>query len=295
MDHEFGNISSWTKDKLDTVEKYLDAYLVVMRKQRFDMAYIDAFAGTGYITNKVAMKGTGLFDNEQDVQMKDFIDGSARIALQRRPPFDRYTFIEKKKSHCLELERLKGEFPDLASRIEVVRGDANIEVKKLCGADWLAAYRRAVMLLDPYGTQVSWDTITAIANTRAIDLWLLFPIGTVNRLLNRDSRIIPARKRRLDLLFGEESWFDRIYQRQVHPSLFSAEATETFVKTADSFEAITLYCVERLKTVFPAVAENPLVMKNSTNSPIFLLCFASGNPKGGPIAVNIAQHILAMK
>ena len=42
------------------------------------------------------------------------------------------------------------------------------------------------MFLDPYGTQVSWDTIKLIADTRAIDLWILFPIGAVNRLMNRD-------------------------------------------------------------------------------------------------------------
>lgn len=33
-------------------------------------------------------------------------------------------------------------------------------------------------------------------------------------------------------------------------------------------------------------------MRNSKNVPLYLLCFAAGNPRGGPIAVKIAQDIL---
>jgi three-Cys-motif partner protein len=148
------------------------------------------------------------------------------------------------------------------------------------------------MFLDPYGTQVTWKTIEAIAKTKAIDLWILFPIGTVNRLLNRNGRIIPGRKNRLDLMFGEDKWFNTIYQSTENNSLFSNEISTTFAKTVDPFGAITRYFVDRLRSVFSEVADNPLVMRNSTNSPIFLLCFAAGNPNGAPIAVRIAQHIL---
>ena len=59
-----------------------------------------------------------------------------------------------------------------------------------------------------------------------------------------------------------------------------------------SFEAIGAYFVERLKTVFEGVAENPLPLRNSMNVPIYLLCFAAANPKGAPPAVRIANHIL---
>jgi three-Cys-motif partner protein len=46
--------------------------------------------------------------------------------------------------------------------------------------DWTRT--RAVVFLDPYGMAVEWRTIAATAATRAIDLWILFPVGTgVNR------------------------------------------------------------------------------------------------------------------
>jgi hypothetical protein len=59
-----------------------------------------------------------------------------------------------------------------------------------------------------------------------------------------------------------------------------------------NYESISNYFVERLKSVFAGVAENPLILRNSCNSPLYLLCFASGNPKGSKTAIKIAQHIL---
>jgi len=51
--------------------------------------------------------------------------------------------------------------------------------------------------------------------------------------------------------------------------------------------------VDRLKTVFTKVAEKPLPLLNSKHVPLYLLCFAAGNPKGAPTAVKIAQNILS--
>lgn len=291
MAHKFGNIDTWTSDKLEKVEAYLDAYLTALKNQNFKLEYIDAFAGTGFVTRKIPVKGETLFELDETVRLKDFIDGSARVALQTSPPFSVYRFIEKNQKRVRELEKLKDEFPNRS--IQVIHGEANIEVRQLCNANWISQNRRAVMFLDPYGTQVSWDTIKAIADTQAIDLWILFPIGAVNRLLNKDGGIKDGLKRRLDSLFGSDEWFAKFYSEDKTGSLPSVEfAGPRFIKTADPFKAITEYFIQRLKTIFASVTENPLVMRNSTNSPIFLLCFAAGNPKGAPIATKIAKHIL---
>ena len=59
------------------------------------------------------------------------------------------------------------------------------------------------MFLDPYGMQVRWDTIEAIAETKAIDLWLLFPLGVaVNRMLKNDGNINESWAEKLDIIFG---------------------------------------------------------------------------------------------
>ena len=292
MTHEFGNIDAWTSDKLARVEAYLNAYLTALKNQNFRLEYIDAFAGTGFVNRSIQMPAQSLFDPEETVNLRDFIDGSARKALQTTPPFDKYTFIEKHQKRSKELENLKADFPHLASSINIIRGEANVNIQQLCNANWIGERRRGVMFLDPYGTQVTWESIEAIAATKAIDLWILLPIGTVNRLLNRNGNIIEARKKRLTTMFGEDEWFNRLYHKTEGESLFSNEPLIKLTKVNDPFGVIIAYFIERLSKVFAEVASNPLVMKNSTNSPIFLLCFAAGNPKGAPIAVRIAKHIL---
>lgn len=174
ISHDFGNISAWTKDKLDRVEEYLNRYLVALKNQRFQLEYIDAFAGTGYVTKEFTVGAQSLFEVEETVSLRDFIDGSARIALQTNPSFSKYTFIERHSRRCKELLKLKDEFPHLANSIEVVNDDANAHVQQICRNDWISTHRRAVMFLDPYGTQVTWETIEAIANTQAIRFMATF-------------------------------------------------------------------------------------------------------------------------
>jgi three-Cys-motif partner protein len=82
-------------------------------------------------------------------------------------------------------------------------------VQKLCDKDWTS--RRAVLFLDPYGMQVEWRTIEAIAATKAIDLWLLFPLGIgVNRLLTKSGDIPESWRNRLNLLLGDGQLVQRI-------------------------------------------------------------------------------------
>lgn len=171
----------------------------------------------------------------------------------------------------------------------LVNADANSYLKDLClGYSWKK--NRAVLFLDPFGMQVEWETIQAIASTKAIDLWILFPIGVaVNRLLKKNGKVSPSWKRKLDLIFGTSDWYEAFYQFKTDLGLFGEQ--KTAIKRSD-FKDIGQYFVKRLKSVFSGVAENPLPLFNSRNVPLYLLCFASGNPKGSRTAIKIAQDIL---
>jgi three-Cys-motif partner protein len=138
--------------------------------------------------------------------------------------------------------------------------------------------------------QVTWETIVAIASTKAIDLWLLFPIGAVNRLLPRNAKINPAWRKSLDRMFGSSDWYEVFYKTRQFRDVFG-ESHLTTVKLAD-FKLISDYFVRRLRAVFAGVSENPLPLLNSRNSPLYLLCFASGNQKGSQTAIRIADDIL---
>ena len=283
--HNFGG--SWTSEKLERVRKYLVAYATIMRKFHFRFAYIDAFAGTGYRTLKESDNATELMlpDMFED-EVQEFLNGSARVALEVTPRFDKYIFIEKDETHFSELQQLKEQFSDLQADIELVQDETNTYLQKLCGHNWLRGQRRAVLFLDPYGMEVKWKTIEAIANTQAIDLWLLFPLGiAVNRLLRNDGQIDLAVQNTLNEFFGAEDWFEEFYREDETPSLF--ENLPGQQKVAD-FNSIETYFIRRLESVFTEVAKNPLRLYNSRNNPLYLLCFAAGNST----AVKIAQDIL---
>src|SRR5439155_16346305 len=106
-----------------------------------------------------------------------------------------------------ELEKLRDEFEDRRDDIIIEKAEANAYLQDLClNRSW--SHHRAVLFLDPFGMQVSWQTIEAIAHTQAIDTWILFPVSAVNRLLKRDGQIPEKWRHRLDTMFGEPGWFD---------------------------------------------------------------------------------------
>jgi hypothetical protein len=59
------------------------------------------------------------------------------------------------------------------------------------------------VFLDPYGMQVEWSTIEALAATKAVDLWYLFPLGVgVARLLTHSGEIDEGWQNQLDWFLG---------------------------------------------------------------------------------------------
>lgn len=292
---QFGG--SWTDTKLSVLADYLRSYTTALRQKPskenpFRKAFVDAFAGTGYReTQQDSGRGSGeglLFPDLAEEEPQALLDGSARLALQVEPPFDRYIFIEHRADRCKDLERLKSEFP--SRDIDVQQGEANERIQELCGVDKDWSSHRAVMFLDPFGMQVEWATVQAIAQTQAIDLWILFPLGVgVNRLLKKSGDIPQSWRRRLDRLLGTTDWYDEFYKVEAAPTLFGGEE-ERVIKASQ--ETIGRYFISRLESIFAGVAPEPAVLRNSRNCPLYLLCFAVGNPRGKEIALRIANHIL---
>ncbi|HDZ22825.1 MAG TPA: three-Cys-motif partner protein TcmP [Phycisphaerae bacterium] len=279
---------SWTEKKLQILSKYLEAYTKALKNQPFELIYIDAFAGTGYRELPTAGpddEGT-LFAELVEPDPQQFLDGSARMALGISPPFHRYMFIEKSGTRLSELKKLR-DSSDLCDRIELKLGDCNDELLDIC-MNWDWRGQRAVLFLDPFGMQVDWSTIEAVARTRAIDMWILFPISAVNRLLTQSGNIPTKWADRLTNLFGTPTWQEEFYQN-APDGLFGSTGVSR--KACDWMDIAGLWN-ERLRSVFADVADNPRMLHNSTGAPLFLFCFAAANPKGAPIAKRIAGHIL---
>jgi len=289
----------WTEEKLWHVRAYLQAYVTALKNQPyFQTAYIDGFAGTGTVRLPAPDPPENLLlpdlDSPETVsETRDYMVGSAKMALEVKPSFDRYVLIEKDGGHARELSEMTERFPSLVDRIEVITDDANVAVRRLCDSwDWKK--HRAVLFLDPFGMQVDWSTIEVVARTRAIDMWYLFPVGAVIRLLRRDGRIDQTWGARLTATFGCDDWGGVFYQTTEEAGLFGDLLCTT--RTA-SLERVGAYFLDRLSTVFGGVAPMARVLCNSKNVPLYLLCFAvaTQNVKGQTLALRIANHILQMK
>ncbi len=298
MGHSFGG--PWTEDKLRRIGDYLDAYMKIFtanpRASKLNTIYLDAFAGTGFRTSPVAKdraEGSLFEDALEDPDANALKKGSAYVALRTDPPFGRYVFVDRNPTHAESLGALRQEFPELADRITVRAADANTFLQEWCRkTDW--DKNRAVVFLDPYGMQVDWSTIESIAATKAIDLWILFPLGqAVNRLLTRKDIPGGGQAHRLTRFFGTEDWKEAFYEEaSSQPSMFDLFGEETGYAKRTNFDAIGRFFVDHLQRVFVGVSKNPLPLQNSKGVPLFLLCFAAANPKGAKPALKIANHLL---
>lgn len=270
----------WTERKLEILRRYLDAYTTALKGQGFQLIYIDAFAGAG-----AWLPSSGYtFDDYGDFQ--DLRDGSPRIALQiQDKPFDRLMFIEKDPDKAGELMRLYGKFPD--RNIVIMNKDANDELPRIC--DRLENYHRAVAFLDPYATQVSWDTVARLATTQKVDCWILFPLSAIARMMPTKEEPLERNKASLDRVFGGREYWENIYEPSAQLSMLDPEPEQ---QRAPGAERIANAYRKRLESEFTRVAPTPRVFRNSRNSPMFDLMFAASNPRGSSIAVGIADHIL---
>jgi three-Cys-motif partner protein len=171
IDHEFG--AQHTELKLSIVEGYLKAFTRALQPHFKQLWYIDAFAGTGSRTVRVEAREGDLFDAPAPERV-ELRRGSAQVAIDVEPKFDRLIFMDTKAAHCTALRDLAKRHQDRT--ILVVEGDANRAIQSEIAWDgWKRT--RAVMFLDTYGMDVEWATLVAIAATKAIDVWFLFSLS----------------------------------------------------------------------------------------------------------------------
>lgn len=276
--HRFGG--RWTESKLSALREYLVSYTQALKHKPFTLHYFDAFAGSGTF---VATK-----DSESKERR-----GSAQIALEVGG-FHRYTFIEMSAKRCRSLQAFIDGYRIQGAR--VLEGDANEHLVRLCReTDWKSS--RAVLFLDPYGMQVEWATLEAVARTGAIDVWYLFPLSGVTRQLAKAEHKLDDDKRRsLTRVFGTSGWMQAFYDQSPVPDLFGDVTVE---RHADS-HAIAGWVTERLRLLFPTV-EGPLLLrkskagKPSSGPALFALYFlmASPSPKAAALAKRISAGVVA--
>jgi three-Cys-motif partner protein len=280
-------VGPWAREKLDALSQYLNFYTTVLKKQGHWLRgtfFVDAFAGPGLSKIRKKAKATTGFFPEQEPEQEEYLKGSPRVALEITNPFSSYLFIDADKERIAELEALKKQYAGQRA-IDVKKGDANVEIQKwlASGIDW--KHHRGVVFLDPFGTQLSWATIEAIARTGALEVIINFPLGmAINRMLPKDGDVPEGWQISLDTLFGSPDWRKIVYQ-DGH-DLFGPKQR----KVKDTSERLLEWYRGRLKDLFGNVSTAQLI-KNTRGNPLYYLIWAGPHPKG----LEGANHVLGKK
>jgi three-Cys-motif partner protein len=315
----FGSFGgNWSDAKLAAVREYFSRFNTALSRTSFTRVYIDGFAGGGRVKPKEDKKAvpepssaSDLFSNHpvqlegyatlpselaaDEAASEMFRHGSPLLALEADPPFHEFIFIERDQETINQLKKQVAEVGTLRGRpVQYVCEDANTALHRIVREDWRT--RRATIFLDPFALQIRWSTLEALARTKGMDMWMLFPAMAVNRMLPRNAEVPEVWARRLNETFGDSSWRQEFYAvtdqpliEDMFPDLLP-ESKEA--KLDDPFGRLSRYVVRRLKTVFADAVDEPLVLKTESGSPLFLLCFAVANENGAPIAKRIAAHII---
>jgi three-Cys-motif partner protein len=295
-EHRFGG--RHTDEKLRKLSTYMSTYTTALKDQGFVLAYIDAFAGSG---DRVETRPTLPLFTEQGAEPEIVtVAGSARLAFETKPPFEVMVLVEKDEGRFAALKRLGQEYPQ--QKVHIENGDANEVVQKLCrklpwhGSPLVPKGMRGLLFLDPYGMEVRWETIEAVARTNAIDMWCFFPLMGLYRQAARDPIRIDATKRSmLNSVLGTTEWESAWYQPPPQPdNLFGMlEDEATRVRTAD-VDAIEDYVRRRLASIFKGTVLPPSRIFNARGAPLASLFFAMANPSHKAVAVGtrIASYIL---
>ena len=264
----------WTQEKLAILERYLDAYTTALKAQPFSLMYIDAFAGTGEINTRA-----------EDSDAESFLKGSAQIAIDvDEKPFDKLVFVENDVDKCKKLIQLKEKY--ISRRINVHQSDANDFLRRM-SYDW--QHWRGVLFLDPFATEVEWATIKAIAKTEALDMWLLFPVHAISRMLPTEKRPEDVQKKladRLTRVFGGPGW-RALYQSESGLFDFTLHTRKKGVE-----DLLGLYKKNLGKLFGERLLSESRTLRNSRNSVLFEFIFCAGNMRGKKLAFRIAKHLI---
>lgn len=283
----------WSLIKVDTVARYYSSFTTALKKQPFKLVCIDAFAGSGHFQFS-PRDASPLFDEDKVVETHA---GSARRALSTEPPFDRLIFIECEARNVAALAAAARDFPK--ADVDIRRGDANVEVGKLCKElDWRTT--RGVIFLDPFGHSVEWSTIAQLGRTK-LDVWYLFPLSGLYRNVPVDRNdLTPDKKAAVTRILGTDQWEAEFYEAPSRPRDLLTVLEENQPpdpvgarrRSAD-VDVMENFVKRRLESVFSLVLR-PKRLLGPTNAPLYSLFFAMANDSRAAqkVARPIAQHLL---
>lgn len=288
-----------TRRKLETVEKYLVAYTTALKKQGFELWYIDACAGSGASIPRAALanpnnqNGLGLLETDDSILDADqIIVGSAIRALGINTPFDRYLFNDVKKSNVDALKaQVQKNFSHLGNRVSITQFDANKMLCDMCDRiTWRSS--RAVVFIDPFGLQIRYSTLQRLAQTKAIDLWYLVPVFAMYRQIRGDGAVLEDGGKSVDEALGTDAWRHVVaIEEKGQIDLFGQQPVIS--KRAVDVAWFEKVAKDRLKLAFDDRVVDQVLPLGRNGLHEFSLMFAWANPSDkAKLAAKLARAVL---
>ena len=289
-----------TRRKLETVERYLSAYTTALKKQDFELLYVDACAGSGSSIPKSALAERQTEDNQIHLlcdpkpvaDADQIIIGSALRALKVKPHFDRYLLNDVKKSNVTALRTaINEDFSHLEDRIQLTRFDANQMLIDLCKrTNWKAT--RAVVFIDPFGLQIKYSTLEALAKTAAVDVWYLVPVFAMYRQIRQDGGVLEDGGRSVDEALGTTEWRN-VVATEEKGQIDLWGNSQAVSKRAVDVKWFETVAKERLKAAFGGRVVDQVLPLGRGGLHEFSLMFAWANPSDpARLASKLASAVL---
>lgn len=238
-------VGDWSNDKHYYLGNYINIFSTGMHKRWASRAYIDLFSGPGVCMVR---------------ETKRLSDGSPLLALKADHPFTQYFFSDLDETAVGALKKRCEPFQGKAS-IEIFRSDCN-EVAAAINAQ-IHPNTLCLAFLDPTSLDLKLSAIKQLTAGKKMDLIIHFPHGTT---IKRNIEKFYAKDRsKMDDFFGGDEW------RTIYESGKPQELTKSLLE---------LYGGKLAKIGYTMNPGDAVLVKNSQNTPLYALLFASKNKKG---------------
>jgi three-Cys-motif partner protein len=259
----------WAIDKLEIVRQYLPRFGNACKNRAPTFYLVDGFAGPGI--NRI--KETG-----------ELVWGTPLLGLQSQPEFSSCVFMDYGKKN---VQSLKARTEMFGPRAIVERGDSNVDLIPLM-REHVNERCPSLVLLDPEGGELSFDTVLDIAKFRkgkfkAEQLILLATHTGFMRGLFLKKPPPKWAPEMMHRVFGTDGW-TAIYERRLNEDISSGEAVREYVD---------LYRYQiKYKLGYEWVLARPIREKGWTGRVLYFLVFATDHRAGHDIMDHIFKTVV---
>lgn len=242
----------WTKEKHFYLKRYMEIFEGALKEKFHIRYYLDLCSGPG----KNQLEDNG-----------DIILGSPLIALTLKNPFTNYVFFEINDENVLAL-RTRTQYSSLSNSVQIIQGDVNKKISSVVQTIPLNSLNLA--FIDPFSTDIYWNTIESLASVEKMDLIIYYPELTFSRNLKNLSEIPDITK--FDLFFGSEKW-RMIYKKWVDNNCQGSVQLELIKHYRENLEKLGYFHIP-VKNI-----TDPLIT-NTRGGHLYRLLLESKHPLG---------------